>query len=65
MDWNRKIAGVAVLAISVWLWAGCSISYSFTGAGSLDYSKYKTISIVDFPIRSDYVYAPLGTGSDG
>ena len=61
MDWNRKIAGVAVLAISVWLWAGCSISYSFTGAGSLDYSKYKTISIVDFPIRSDYVYAPLGT----
>ncbi|MDR0657654.1 MAG: LPS assembly lipoprotein LptE [Mediterranea sp.] len=61
MDWNRKIAGVAVLAMSVWLWAGCSISYSFTGAGSLDYSKYKTISIADFPIRSDYVYAPLGT----
>jgi hypothetical protein len=61
MDWNKKTTGAAVLLMSVCLWAGCSISYSFTGAGSLDYSKYKTISIVDFPIKSDYVYAPLGT----
>lgn len=61
MDWNKKIAGAGMLAMLVWLWAGCSISYSFTGAGSLDYSKYKTVSIADFPIKSDYVYAPLGT----
>ncbi|MDR0745174.1 MAG: LPS assembly lipoprotein LptE [Mediterranea sp.] len=61
MDWNKKITVAGMLAMSVWLWAGCSISYSFTGAGSLDYSKYKTVSIADFPIKSDYVYAPLGT----
>jgi hypothetical protein len=61
MDWNKKIVGAGVLAMSVWIWTGCSISYSFTGAGSLDYSKYKTISVADFPIKSDYVYAPLGT----
>jgi hypothetical protein len=61
MDWSKITAGAAVLLMSVCLWAGCSISYSFTGAGSIDYSKYKTVSIVDFPIKSDYVYAPLGT----
>jgi len=61
MGWNKKVAGVCVLTLSVLILVGCSISYSFTGAGSLDYSKYKTISIADFPIKSDYVYAPLGT----
>jgi len=61
MDWSKKIAGVFILAVSLVILVSCSISYSFTGAGSLDYSKYKTISIADFPIKSDYVYAPLGT----
>jgi len=61
MGWNKKIAGICVLTMSVLILVGCSISYSFTGVGSLDYSKYKTISIADFPIKSDYVYAPLGT----
>lgn len=61
MDWNKKVAGTCLLAVSMVVLIGCSISYSFTGAGSLDYSKYKTIAISDFPIKSDYVYAPLGT----
>lgn len=61
MDWNRKIAGILLLGVAIVVVVSCSISYSFTGAGSLDYSKYKTISIADFPIKSDYVYAPLGT----
>jgi len=39
--------------------AGCSVSYSFNGS-SVDYALTRTISISDFPIRSDYVYAPLG-----
>ncbi len=50
-----------MLTLSLWVLAGCSVSYSFTGAGALDYAKYKTIAIADFPIKSDYVYAPLGT----
>ncbi len=39
--------------------ASCSISYKFNGA-SIDYTKTKTISIVDFPIRAQLVYPPLG-----
>ena len=36
----------------------CSVSYKFNGA-SIDYSKTKTIQIVDFPIRSSYVWGPM------
>lgn len=62
MDWIKKqrvYIGVSVV-LMIFVLAGCSISYSFTG-GSIDYTKIKTISIADFPIRSEYVYAPLGT----
>jgi hypothetical protein len=41
------------------LLSGCSISYKFNGA-SIDYTKTKTIQIADFPIRSNYVWAPMG-----
>jgi DNA-binding NtrC family response regulator len=37
----------------------CSVSYKFNGA-SIDYSKTKTIQIADFPIRSSYVWGPMG-----
>lgn len=37
----------------------CSVSYKFNGA-SIDYSKVKTIQIADFPIRSSYVWGPMG-----
>ena len=37
----------------------CSVSDKFNGA-SIDYSKTKTIQIVDFPIRSSYVWGPMG-----
>ena len=37
----------------------CSVSYSFNGA-SIDYSKTKTIQIAEFPIRSSYVWGPMG-----
>ncbi len=37
----------------------CSVSYKFNGA-SIDYSKTKTIQIADFPIRSAYVWGPMG-----
>ncbi|NDV59157.1 LptE family protein [Bacteroides sp. 519] len=66
MDWIKKrIVYTGVLLLSAILVVSCTISYSFTG-GAIDYNKVKTISIADFPIKSDYVYAPLGTAfNDG
>lgn len=40
------------------LMSACSVSYKFNGA-SIDYSKTKTITIADFPIRSSYVWGPM------
>ena len=37
----------------------CSVSYKFNGA-SIDYTKTKTIQIAEFPIRSSYVWGPMG-----
>ena len=37
----------------------CSVSYKMSGA-SIDYTKTKTIQIADFPIRSSYVWGPMG-----
>ena len=45
--------------LSILLCSACSISYKFNGA-SIDYSKTKTIQIKDFPIRSSYVWGPMG-----
>lgn len=49
-------------AAVVWLLSSvvaCIPQYSFNGA-SIDYNKTKTIQIADFPIRSSYVWGPLG-----
>ncbi len=47
------------LAACLILLVSCSISYKFNGS-SIDYTKVKTIQISDFPIRSAYVWAPMG-----
>lgn len=39
--------------------ASCTVKYGFNGA-SIDYSTTKTIQIADFPIRSSYVWGPMG-----
>nr|WP_308570733.1 LptE family protein [uncultured Prevotella sp.] len=39
--------------------AACSVSYKLNGA-SIDYTKTKTIQIDEFPIRSTYVWGPMG-----
>lgn len=49
----------ATLVMAAILLAACSVSYKFNGA-SIDYSKTKTIQIADFPIRSSYVWGPMG-----
>ena len=51
-----RIAMIAAVAAIV---SACSVSYKFNGA-SIDYSKTKTIQIADFPIRSAYVWGPMG-----
>lgn len=48
-----------LLLLSVIVLTACSVSYKFNGA-SIDYTKTKTIQIVDFPIRSNYVWGPMG-----
>lgn len=48
----------AMLVMSV-VMVACTVTYKFNGA-SIDYSKTKTIQIVDFPIRSSYVWGPMG-----
>lgn len=60
MDWKIKLKQLFTVLSLVLLVSACSISYKFNGA-SVNYDKTKTISIADFPIKSEYVYAPLGT----
>ena len=45
--------------VALTLLTACSVSYKFNGA-SIDYSKTKTIQITEFPIRSSYVWGPMG-----
>ena len=48
------------MAAFVVIISACSVSYKFNGA-SIDYTKTKSIQIADFPIRSSYVWAPMGS----
>ena len=56
---NRHLSYIVILVLSV-MTIACSISYKFNGA-SIDYSKTKTITIADFPIRSNYVWGPMAS----
>lgn len=56
---NRHLSYLVILVLSVMTLA-CSVSYKFNGA-SIDYSKTKTITIADFPIRSNYVWGPMAS----
>ena len=58
MDWTSKIRTGLILTAVMLLWS-CSVSYKFNGA-SIDYTKTKTIQSAEFPIRSNYVWAPMG-----
>ena len=56
---HRGVVVVLVLCFSFFLLTGCKVSYTPNGA-SIDYSKTKTIEIAEFPIRSSYVWGPMG-----
>lgn len=60
MNWIKKITRVLLLTTLLSVVNSCSVAYKFNGS-SIDYEKVKTISIVDFQMKSDYVYAPLAT----
>lgn len=50
---------VALIAAVLVTLGSCVPRYTFNGA-SIDYTKTKTIEIADFPIRSAYVWGPMG-----
>ena len=56
---HRAIMMVAFALVAM-TWISCAFSgYKFNGA-SIDYTKTKTIQIADFPLRSSYVWGPMG-----
>ena len=56
---NKVVLTLSVILIGMVLTA-CKVSYKFNSS-SIDYTKTKTITIVDFPIRASYVWAPMQT----
>lgn len=54
----RKIVFILVGLVAL-TFVSCSVSYKFN-MSSIDYTKVKTIQIADFPIRSSYVWGPMG-----
>lgn len=51
---------LALMAFVLTTITACAFKgYKFNGA-SIDYTKTKTIQINDFPIRSSYVWGPMG-----
>ena len=58
MAWINKIKTIVFVA-AIAVVTSCSVSYKFNGA-SIDYSQPKTIAIAEFPIRSSYVWGPMG-----
>lgn len=51
----KRIFAIIALIIAT---QACSISYKFNGS-AIDYTKYKTVSVGEFPIRAALVYPPL------
>ncbi|MBQ8712701.1 MAG: sigma 54-interacting transcriptional regulator [Prevotella sp.] len=56
----RRLKQYGLMLLACLMLLSCSVSYKFNGA-SIDYNKTKTILIADFPIRSTYVWAPMGS----
>jgi len=55
-----KMLKLVLMSLLMVAFVSCAVSYKFNGS-SINYAKVKTIQITTFPIRSSYVYAPLGT----
>ena len=55
----RSMLHATLFFLFLLLFSSCVIKLRMDGA-SIDYSKTKTIQIADFPIRSSYVWGPMG-----
>lgn len=58
MDSHRHVVTTSVLLFTILLLTACTVTYKFNGA-SINYDETKTITISDFPIRSNYVWGPM------
>ncbi len=56
----RRLKQYGLMILACLMLVSCSISYKFNQA-SIDYTTTKTIQIADFPVRSSYVWAPMGS----
>lgn len=56
---DLKIINRTIVVIALAVLSSCSVKYRLDGA-NIDYTKTKTIQIADFPIRSSYVWGPMG-----
>ena len=54
MDWIKRRIYILLLPALLSMAFACSVSYKFNGS-SINYDKVKTISITEFPIKSEYV----------
>ena len=60
--WQKGMAYVVVILFTIHyslFITSCSVSYKFN-CSNIDYTKTKTIQIAEFPIRSSYVWGPMG-----
>lgn len=60
MKYSKRYIYVFSIALTLCIITCCSVSYKFNGA-SIDYTKTKTIQLVDFPNRSTYVWGPMAS----
>ena len=60
MDWTKtnRTLKIVLTATVMLILTACVPRYTFNSA-SIDYTKTKTITIADFPIRSTYVWGPM------
>lgn len=56
--WGSMVGSICA-GVTLCILVSCSVSYGFNGS-SIDYTKVKTIQLSDFPIRSSYVWGPMG-----
>ena len=61
MVWSKKLTETVLLLCLALLTAACKVSIGLAPISSIDYSKVKTMQIVDFQNHADYVYGPLAT----
>lgn len=61
MDWIKKLAALTVVCGLIALLYSCRMSFGLAPISSIDYTKVKTITIVDFDNHAQYVYGPLAT----